>query len=105
MGMDMQRIGFCDNKNYRQGIAKLAVSIYHMDLLKPNDDDEQQVIVEFLGLVRNMEEKITSDAYVLSKKYNVPIDMVHQDINECCDYLPKEDLKKSLELGRVGKLQ
>lgn len=95
---------FCDDKVYRQRIAELATSVYHLTLHRPQEDAEQGDLVEYLDRVGVLEKQVNKRAANLSKKFKVPIELVHRDITECIDFLPKEDLDQSLREREKDRL-
>ena len=100
--MDMEL--FCTNKKYRRYVTELAASLFHHKLWKPNEDAEPEEVDKYARLTVLLEQEITTRANALSRSFDVPIDMVHYDINECIDFLPKSDLKDSFKAREENKL-
>ena len=95
---------FCDDEKYRKHVAELAASVFHVNLHAPQDDADADEVANFYKMVGNLEEEITRHAIALSQQFRVPIQIVHQDINECVEFLPEGDLKLALEERGKQKL-
>ena len=81
---------FCDDERYRQHIAELASSVFHLNRTKPNDDAEQEDIADYMNRVGVLEERVSARAAMLSQQFHVPLQLVHNDISECVDFLPDD---------------
>jgi hypothetical protein len=95
---------YCDNPEYRRNIAELATSVFHTRLTEPGQDASQQDVDNFMKTVHNLEQYISSAAMKLSDRFGVPVQIIHSEINECVEFLPKEDLKQSFLHRKKGML-
>ena len=95
---------YCDNPEYRQHITELATSVFRTKLREPGIDASQEDIANFMKSVEYLEERITDIVIKLSDKFGVPVQIVHSEINECVDFLPKDDLAESFRRRDTGML-
>ena len=100
--MDMEL--FCTNKRYRRHITELAASLFHHRLWKPTEDADPEEVDKYARLTNLLEQEVTTRANALSRAFEVPVDIVHYDINECVDFLPKDDLRESFKAKEENKL-
>lgn len=101
--MDEQN-AYCSNPVYRNAIALLATSVYHVSLETPDDDATQEEQAKYMKLVDVVEQQITQKADLLSKRFEVSILSVHADIHECINFLPKHDLLNSYFFRKNNRL-
>lgn len=101
--MDEERV-YCSNPVYRNAVASLATSVFHVTLETPDDDAPEEEQVKHMRLVGVVEDQITEKAELLSERFQVPVLSVHADIYECINFLPKHDLIHSYTVRKNNRL-
>lgn len=95
---------YCSEPEYRRIITELAATAFHLSLEVPSDEADQEEHVEFGQKFKYIENHISKHAEVLSVQYNIPLEIVQNDIQECIVFLPKDDLTESYKLRKENKL-
>lgn len=95
---------YCANPKYRNAVASLATSAFHVSLESPKEGASDDEYMKYVELVNAVEQQITHHAERLSKKYKVPVLSVHADIRECVNFLPRKDLARSYFARKHNKL-
>ena len=94
----------CTNETYRKHVAELATTLFHHYLTVPKEGDTEQVAMQFIASSKKLQEYINENALILSNQYNIPIIMVHNDIRECAQFLPKKDLTESFNARKEERI-